>query len=1129
MRNRHRPQLLTGLLSIAVLLATPAAIGAAAEGHGSTTAPASLLPAGRTYTVTLLTGDVVTVTGTSSGCPAVSVRPAAPSGVLNRNCGPDGHVRVVPATVAPLVKTTLDPALFDVTAMILDGYDDARTKDLPLIVRPGGQARQAMADPLVSSLSGARALPSIAAVSGRKSKAAGAEFLRSLSNSATARSAGPSPKVWLDRRVRATAVPASRLDANLRQISAPQAWDAGYTGKGARVAVLDSGIDATHPDFAGQIAEKKDFTVEAGDAGDRLGHGTHVASTIAGTGAAAGGARKGVAPGAQLVVGKVLDDNGDGTDSGVIAGMEWAASRAAVVNMSLGGGEPSDGTDPLSLALDALTDQTGALFVVAAGNAGSLDGTVSSPGAAANALTVGAVDGADVLAGFSSRGPLINTRAAKPEIVAPGVDIVAARAAGTAIGRPIDARYVTASGTSMATPHVAGAAAVLAQRHPDWRAGQLKAALVGATDPIPGGDTYANGAGRLNVARALSGVVSTQPVVNISTLPYPQSGVAGAKLAWVNSGTSAATVALDVAVTDHNGGAAPVGAVSLSDRQLQLAAGAGGGTKLNVDSAALAARPGLYTAVVTARVSGGVASHTPVTFYVEPPSYDLTVATTAIPGTPDGVSASASVWVINLDDPAIYYHGESGDAGETLKFRVPAGRYTVMGSFSAWSAADQRSAMAGDPDVDVAADTSLTLDLSQAKRLTASVDGVATEASSIGLTYIQMPRRGDGWTDFAMAWGDAAKAENVFVAPNSGTGIGTFQAYTSFGLHAPGSGQSPYLYDLIHPLGNGIPSDPAYRVTAAEQATLARIDQHFTKLDAPGSVTGHKRYGLGADGVFIAENSTSPLSGDRTDYVTPGFAWVDEAFWNGIVTQEAISRYAPGSRQDKVWVRQPLRSDWYDDPAGSPSECAPAAPSRTSGNLRVALVTLTDQHQRFDCAADGFDHIKRKLTLQRNGQTVGEAARSFADFTIPRQTADYRLTYDIDTSADLPVSTKVTTSWTFRSTGPAGTGSIPLPLLSVDYALPLDAANHPTAGLATFTVNQAHGVRAQAISSFGLAVSLDDGASWQTVAVDRSGDGKYQARLPQTTAGQAVSLRLSAQGDAGSGIEQTIIRAYRAG
>ena len=1130
-----------GLPAVGVLLAAlgVAGVGAAGEGQNTVTGKAAtvapaLLPAGKTYQVTLLTGDVVTVRGKASGCPEVSVRPASPSGVLTRSCGPDGHVRVVPAQVASMVDGVLDPTLFDVTALILDGYDDARTKDLPLIVRPGGQARQLTADPLAAELAGARALPSIAAVSGRRSKATGAKLLRSLSaRAATARSSGPALKVWLDARVRADLAPdtTGKLDRNLRQVSAPQAWDAGYSGKDAKVAVLDTGVDATHPDLAGQIAEKKDFSVDGGDASDHFGHGTHVAATIAGTGAASGGARMGVAPGAHLVVGKVLDDNGEGTDSQVIAGMEWAASRAAVVNMSLGGWEASDGTDPLSLALDTLSKQTGALFVVASGNAGPGDATVSSPGAAASALTVGAVDGDDVLADFSSRGPLINTRAAKPELVAPGVDIVAARAAGTTMGRAIDAHYVAASGTSMATPHVAGAAAVLAQRHPDWRADQLKAALVGAVDPIKGGDPYGNGAGRLNVARALSGVVSGVPVVNLGTLPFPQSGTAGAKLVWVNTGTGPAAVSVDVAVTDHHGEAAPAGAVSLSASKVQLAAGARDGVTLSVNRAALAARPGLYTATVTARVGGSVTARTPVTFYVEPQSYDLSVETSAIPGTPDGASASVYVTVVNIDDRAVYALPESGDPGATLTFRVPAGRYSVMGSFMSWADDDARAALAGDPDVDIAGDTSVRLDLSQAKRLTASVDGVATEAGSVGLTYVQMPRTGAGWSDFAFAWGDAAKDWNVFVVPNTGVGVGTFQAYAAYGLAAPGTGPSPYLYDLIRTFDNGIPSDPAYRVTAAERAKLARIDQHFNKLDIPDSDTGHKRYGISPEGELITDYSTDQLSGDRTDYLSPGFAWLDEAFWNGIVTQEGASRYAPGSRQEKVWVRQPLRSDWYADPDGSPSGCVPQTPTRTSGNMHVEMVTLTDQHGRFDCLADGFDlDIKRTLSLQRDGQTVGKVDSSIADFTVPREAGDYRLNYDIDTTAVLPVSTKVSTSWTFRSAGPGGTGSTTLPLLSVDYALPLDTANHPTAsGTATFTVRQAPGVPAQAVTSFKVSTSLDGGATWQPAKAGRSGDGTYRAELPRPAAGQTVSLRVNAQGNAGSGIEQTIIDAYRAG
>jgi subtilisin family serine protease len=133
-----------------------------------------------------------------------------------------------------------------------------------------------------------------------------------------------------------------------------------------KVAVLDTGVDATHPDLAGRIKQTQNFTSSA-DTVDRFGHGTHVADIVAGSGAASNGSRKGVAPGADLLVGKVLGDDGAGYDSWIIAGMEWAAAQGAtVVNMSLGG-DPTDGTDPLSEAVDRISADSGTLFVVAAG------------------------------------------------------------------------------------------------------------------------------------------------------------------------------------------------------------------------------------------------------------------------------------------------------------------------------------------------------------------------------------------------------------------------------------------------------------------------------------------------------------------------------------------------------------------------------------------------------------------------------------------------------------------------------------------------------------------------------------------------------------------------------------------
>jgi subtilisin family serine protease len=1053
----------------------------------ASTVDAGPLPPGQTYTVTLLSGDVVTVHTRETGCPVVSVRPATPGGVLQRSCGADGHVRVIPGRVAALIGGVLDEDLFDVTTLIMEGYDDARTKELPLIVRPGSPAA-ASRSPLAAGLRAKRDLPSVAAVAGRQPKDAGASFVKALP--------AEGAKVWLDRRVRATA---TTLDRNIVQVAAPRAWASGHTGVGATIAVLDTGVDPNHPDLAGRITEKVDFTVEGGDAVDRFGHGTHVAAIAAGSGAGARGERSGIAPGADLLVGKVLGDDGNGIDSQVIAGMEWAASRADVVNMSLGGWEASDGTDPMSMAVDTLTKEHGTLFVVAAGNDGYAERLISAPAAAASALTVGAVDARDRLADFSSRGPVINTNAAKPEIVAPGVDIVAARAAGTAMGRVVDDRYTAASGTSMAAPHVAGAAALLVQRHPDWDATRLKSALVGAADRLDGADPYQVGAGRLDASAVLDGVVGGQGVVNLG------ASTSSTTLTWTNTGDVMVAIPLGVRVVDRHGGSFP--AATVSPRVLALRPGATGTATLRVDRSGLA--PGFYAAMV---------SGTLVTFQVEPPSHELTLTMTALPGAPEESDISAFGNIVNLDDPAAYAVSFYLSPEGTIRVRVPAGRYSVVGSV--WEFGErERMALAGDPDVTIDGDTAVVLDAASASPVGMAIEGVKTEASAVGILYEQRGRRGPAWDDFAYAWGEDARLDSVFAVPMEQPEVGEFHAYTAAGLHAPG----PRLYDLIHAHPSGV-TDFRHVVGPAELRSLIRIDQRFHRLDAPDPVTGHKRYGLTPSGLYLLENFTSDVTGDRIDYVSPGYAWIDEAFYaGGVVTQEAARTYAPGSRHQKVWVRQPLRPDFYDAVDPSPSSCVPAPPSRTRGNLHVELVELTDQHQRFACFDWGAD-ASRRLALYRNGQLVGDRLAPSADFAVPAAAGVYRLTYDLDVSALLPVSTQVNTAWTFRSSAPRGTGSSPLALLSVDYALPLSFTNTPSGGAAEFTVLQAHGVPRQKVTSFRLWASLDDGATWRPVPARSVGGDRYRAALPS---GSTVSLKVSVAASGGSAFDQTIIRAYR--
>ncbi|MQA24549.1 MAG: S8 family serine peptidase [Micromonosporaceae bacterium] len=221
------------------------------------------------------------------------------------------------------------------------------------------------------------------------------------------------------------------------------------TGEGVTAYVIDTGISPDHPDFDGRAEVGFDF--EGGDGIDCQGHGTHVAGTV-------GGKTYGVAPGARLVGVRVLDCNGSGTSAGVIAGMEWVAENAqapAVANMSLGGGKD----DNLNAAATKLAEQ-GVFLAVAAGNEGS-DACDVSPASAEGVYTTAASDKDDNSAQFTNHGECV-------EGYAPGVDITSAW---------LDGGENTISGTSMASPHMAGVAALYKSANGDVSSDELIAWL----------------------------------------------------------------------------------------------------------------------------------------------------------------------------------------------------------------------------------------------------------------------------------------------------------------------------------------------------------------------------------------------------------------------------------------------------------------------------------------------------------------------------------------------------------------------------------------------------------------------------------------------------------------------------
>ncbi|WP_406384825.1 S8 family serine peptidase [Streptomyces sp. NBC_01618] len=649
------------------------------------------------YDITLLTGDVVHYSDGVGKQDTVTVdRPdGAVGGVHVQQAGDDLYV-LPDETNSLLAAGKLDRRLFNVSALAKMRYDDRKSGGIPLIATySASQGRSLPAAPRGAKKT--RTLESIHGAALKAGKDTARAFWNDIARTPTARSLDNGiAKLWLDGRVEVA------LKDSVPQVDAPQAWAEGYDGKGSKVAVLDSGVDATHPDVKDRILESRSF-VPGEEVVDKHGHGTHVASTIAGSGAASEGINKGVAPGAGLINGKVLGDSGYGEDSGIIEAMEWAKAEGAdVVSMSLGSSIPDDGSDPMSQAVDALSADGGPLFVIAAGNAYGA-GTIGSPGSAEKALTVAAVDRKDNRAAFSSMGPLVRSYGLKPDLSAPGVDI---NAAASQAVPGVSGMYRSMSGTSMATPHVAGAAAILKQRHPDWSGQRIKDALMSSSKKLDAYTPYQQGTGRLDVKAAVDTTIEATGSVAVASYNWPHSAsdpVAQRTITYRNTG--AKDVTLDLATgTDAE-------AYTLSAKQLTVPAGSTAEAVLSLDPSKVANDTQFSGQVIAKDAAGTVVAHTGFALNKERELYDLTLRLRDRDGKPmDGL-----VVIGALGDPDL---GIIPVSGETT-LRLPPGNYSAWSSVDiAGDRADSKAvAFLAAPETILDKAATVTLDASKARKV----------------------------------------------------------------------------------------------------------------------------------------------------------------------------------------------------------------------------------------------------------------------------------------------------------------------------------------------------------------------------------------------------------------------------
>ncbi|MGA5359039.1 S8 family peptidase [Streptomyces purpurascens] len=1093
-------------VATAAAVALAAGMTSPASANGEQTAAASK-PTSLTakHRITLITGDrvVLDAKGRVVGLERAKGREDIPVQIRKL----DGHTLVIPADAARLVAAgKLDQRLFDVTELNKSTTRKAQKKGLKVIVGYQGSAAAAKADVRdAGTLS--HSLKSVNADAVQTPKEDTPDLWDAVTNGD--RTASGIAHVWLD------GVRKASLDKSVAQIGTPKAWAAGYDGKGVKIAVLDTGVDATHADLKGQVIGAKNFTTSP-DTTDKVGHGTHVASIAAGTGAKSGGKYKGVAPGAKILNGKVLDDGGFGSDSEVLAGIEWAAAEGAdVVNMSLGGGD-TPAIDPLEAAVNKLSEEKGILFAIAAGNEGDFgEQTIGSPGSAAAALTVGAVDDKDVLADFSSRGPGLDG-ALKPDVTAPGVDITAAAAPGSQIAQEVGenpAGYMSISGTSMATPHVAGAAAILKQQHPSWKYPELKGALTGSTK---GGKytPFQQGSGRIQVDQAIKQSVVAEPgsvSFGVQQWPHTDDKPVTKELTYRNLGTKDVTLKLASTATNPKGAAAPAGFFKLGATSVTVPAGGKASVPFTADTKLGGTVDGAYSAYVTA-TGGGQTVRTAAAVQREVESYDVTLKFLDRDGKAAKNYSADLAGVSGLGNGKFF---TPYDADGTVTARLPKGGYIL--NTNIYVGDDPEKFEGADwlaqPKLNVTKGTTITLDARKAKPVDITVPDAAAKPEFASADYTV--EAGDSSFGFGWWLDSYAGFRTAHVGPQITDGSVTQQ------WDAHWSKGDKEQYDVT---GGGPVKQLATGYTkhykASDLATVkAGLGAAASGKKGSISAMGWLPWSGGASSVGFEQT----LPGTRTLHLSTlgGVKWDLDFVQNGGVDAEGFPVFEAGySLGGQKFAGGKSYSKTFNTAVFGPRINADFGLFRDGNQIQGSLPLFADSK-----GTPGSSLLtSASTTLYRNGTKVGSNDDPLSGgeaFKVPAGDAEYKLTTSVKRSVKVAAaSTRIDASWTFRSKKTTGIKQLPASTARFNAATGLDS-KVPAGKTVSIPVTVEGAAKGSNLKSLSVYVSYDYGKTWKKLTVK---DGKVSVKNPEK--GKAISFHAKIADKKGNKSTISIYNAY---